>query len=226
MFVALRTAVAVALFANIPYGCGASPVVGSVGSFPPVTYSECEAAAAGAPNGFPINAFGAVAGYPPPPGVTPGDNAAAFGRAFAAGAAFVANSSWARGAVDTRHVGGARPAPTGPTTGGSTTAPESPLPVAFVLVPAGVFVTGSFNLTSQVYLCLEDGAEVRGSDSGHDYVLVHSITSDTGPFDYPLVSAHMRAQQPIIVLMSPLGICVGEWIGGWGVVSATIRRCH
>jgi hypothetical protein len=224
MLVALRTAVAVALIASIPYGYGASPVVGSVGSFPPVTYSECEAAAAGAPNGFPVTAFGAVAGYPPPPGVTPGDNAAAFGRAFAAGAAFVANSSWARGTVGTRPVGGARPAPTRPTTTGSTTAPESLPPVALVLVPAGVFVTGSFNLTSQVYLCLEDGAEVRGSDSGQDYVVVDSITSDTGPFDYPLVGAPMRAQQPLIVFMLPLGICVGGWIGGWGVVSATICR--
>lgn len=70
--------------------------------------------------------------------------------------------------------------------------------MAFVLVPAGVFVTGSFNLTSQVYLCLEDGAEVRGSDSGQDYVLVDSITSDTGPFDYPLVFVYNATQTGIL----------------------------
>ena len=43
---------------------------------------------------------------------------------------------------------------------------------AFVWVPAGVFATGSFNLSSEVYLCLADGAEVLGSNDPRDYVLV------------------------------------------------------
>ena len=43
---------------------------------------------------------------------------------------------------------------------------------AFVWVPAGVFSTGSFNLSSEVYLCLADGAEVLGSNDPRDYVLV------------------------------------------------------
>jgi polygalacturonase len=60
---------------------------------------------------------------------------------------------------------------------------------AFVWVPPGTFVTGSFNLSSSVYLCLSDGAMLLGSNSSAEYVLVESITSDTGRFDYPLVFA-------------------------------------
>lgn len=60
---------------------------------------------------------------------------------------------------------------------------------AFVYVPPGTFVTGSFNLSSHVLLCLADGAQLYGSNDAADYALVISDTSDTGPFDYPLVFA-------------------------------------
>jgi hypothetical protein len=65
---------------------------------------------------------------------------------------------------------------------------------SFVYVPprreVGPVYTGSFNLTSGVWLCLADGSELVGSDSSKDYVAVVSTTSDTGPFDFPLVGIY------------------------------------
>ena len=71
-------------------------------------------------------------------------------------------------------------------------------PHAYVYLPPGQLRTGSFNLTSNVFLCLADGSQLVASDDASDYVLVLSETSDTGPFDYPLIGIFGASNTGII----------------------------
>lgn len=58
---------------------------------------------------------------------------------------------------------------------------------SIVLVPAGTFLTGSLQLPSNVTLRLARDAILRASDNPTLYSCVPSITSDTGPCDFPFL---------------------------------------
>eukprot|EP01113_Clastostelium_recurvatum_P037077 TRINITY_DN5386_c0_g1_i1.p1 TRINITY_DN5386_c0_g1~~TRINITY_DN5386_c0_g1_i1.p1 ORF type:complete len:485 (+),score=73.63 TRINITY_DN5386_c0_g1_i1:25-1455(+) len=59
-----------------------------------------------------------------------------------------------------------------------------------VYVPRGVFVTGQVELYSGVHIMLDEGAELYASDDPRQYSCLSSITTDTGPCDYPLIFAN------------------------------------
>jgi polygalacturonase len=58
---------------------------------------------------------------------------------------------------------------------------------SIVLVPAGDFLTGALQLPSNVTLRLAPNAILRASDNPALYSCVPSITSDTGPCDFPFL---------------------------------------
>ncbi|CAF1376963.1 unnamed protein product [Adineta steineri] len=58
---------------------------------------------------------------------------------------------------------------------------------SIVLVPAGDFLTGSLQIPSNVSLHLASNAILRASDNASLYSCVPSITTDTGPCDYPFL---------------------------------------
>jgi polygalacturonase len=65
-------------------------------------------------------------------------------------------------------------------------AAEYKLP-SIVLVPAGDFLTGSLTIPSNVTLYLARNGILRASDNANLYWCVPSITTDTGPCDYPFL---------------------------------------
>ena len=85
---------------------------------------------------------------------------------------------------------------------------------SYVFVPEGTFVVGSFNLSSDVYLCLDDGSELYGSNNASDYKAVISITSDTGPFDFPLVFLYDVVRSGIFGSGNPIASSRGRINGG------------
>ena len=58
---------------------------------------------------------------------------------------------------------------------------------SIVLVPAGDFLTGSLQIPSNVSLHLAANAILRASDNASLYSCIPSMTSDTGPCDYPFI---------------------------------------
>ncbi|CAF1515994.1 unnamed protein product, partial [Adineta steineri] len=58
---------------------------------------------------------------------------------------------------------------------------------SIVLVPTGDFLTGSLQIPSNVSLHLASNAILRASDNASLYSCVPSITTDTGPCDYPFL---------------------------------------
>jgi polygalacturonase len=58
---------------------------------------------------------------------------------------------------------------------------------SIVLVPAGDFLTGSLQLPSNVSFHLAPNAILRASDNASLYSCIPSMTSDTGPCDYPFI---------------------------------------
>jgi polygalacturonase len=67
-----------------------------------------------------------------------------------------------------------------------TRAANNGLP-SIVIVPAGDFLTGSLQLSSNITLRLVRDAILRASDNPTLYQCVPSITSDTGPCDFPFL---------------------------------------
>ncbi|CAF1096185.1 unnamed protein product [Didymodactylos carnosus] len=57
----------------------------------------------------------------------------------------------------------------------------------YVYVPAGDFLSGALNLTSNVYLYLDHNSILRVSDDPALYFCVPSTTTDTGPCDFPFL---------------------------------------
>eukprot|EP01120_Amphizonella_sp_Union-15-10_P013826 TRINITY_DN6515_c0_g1_i1.p1 TRINITY_DN6515_c0_g1~~TRINITY_DN6515_c0_g1_i1.p1 ORF type:complete len:480 (-),score=72.39 TRINITY_DN6515_c0_g1_i1:76-1515(-) len=56
-----------------------------------------------------------------------------------------------------------------------------------VLVPTGSFLSGAFQVTGKnIYLQIE--GEIIASDDASDYYCLPSVTSDTGPCDYPFIA--------------------------------------
>ena len=58
---------------------------------------------------------------------------------------------------------------------------------SIVLVPAGDFLTGSLQIPSNVSFHLARNAIIRASDNASLYSCIPSMTSDTGPCDYPFL---------------------------------------
>ncbi len=58
---------------------------------------------------------------------------------------------------------------------------------SIVLVPTGDFLTGSLTIPSNITLYLARNAILRASDNANLYSCVPSITTDTGPCDYPFL---------------------------------------
>lgn len=56
-----------------------------------------------------------------------------------------------------------------------------------VLIPAGEFLTGSLEIPSNVSLYLSRNSILRASDNASLYSCIPSLTSDTGPCDYPFL---------------------------------------
>lgn len=70
---------------------------------------------------------------------------------------------------------------------------------AQLLVPAGTFTTGGFNLSSNVALVLTSpDAELRASANASLFQCLLSCTVDTGPCDYPLVGAYRAANVAVL----------------------------
>ncbi len=58
---------------------------------------------------------------------------------------------------------------------------------SMVLIPAGDFLTGSLQIPSNVSFHLARNAILRASDNASLYSCIPSITTDTGPCDYPFL---------------------------------------
>jgi len=58
---------------------------------------------------------------------------------------------------------------------------------SMVLIPAGDFLTGSLQIPSNVSFHLARNAILRASDNASLYSCVPSVTTDTGPCDYPFL---------------------------------------
>ncbi|CAF3431987.1 unnamed protein product, partial [Rotaria sp. Silwood2] len=56
-----------------------------------------------------------------------------------------------------------------------------------VLIPAGDFLTGSLQISSNISLYLARNSILRASDNASLYSCIPSMTSDTGPCDYPFL---------------------------------------
>ncbi|CAF1196638.1 unnamed protein product [Adineta ricciae] len=87
-----------------------------------------------------------------------------------------------------------------------------------VLVPGGDFLTGSLEIPSNVTFYLAANATLRASDNASHYSCVPSMTSDTGPCDYPFLlvdhahDVHLRGEGRIDAgANSPPGHLVHEY---------------